>query len=146
MPKTVIFPFKRRETEFAGADVVRVGQGAEKWIPKQRVKIIGEHDADGDLWKVQTAEGVTFVTDGCELHPHPSAPELNTEFMVRCMEETGNGLMQAFIVEAVAKYAEMVLEMPEDQRAEMDKGMLPYAPWRDCAEAYLVALKERHGR
>lgn len=146
MPKTIILPFKREFTEFSGGDVCKVGSSVERWVPKQRVRILGIHDEDEDLWKLQTAEGVTFIADGCECSPTPDAPELNTEFMERVMTEHGNGLMQAFIIEAVAKYAEQVQNMPDDQRAKMNDSMMPYAPWRDCADAYLVALKERHGR
>ncbi len=104
----------------------------------------GEDDED-DYWKVRTETGAQFVAGVSDLQPCPDEPQTNVEFLTDVMEWSPAGpLMQAFVIEAIAKYAEQVQHMPQDQRDQMDNSFISYAGWRKCADEYMVAISERN--
>ena len=71
--------------------------------------------------------------------------QTNVEFITELMDFPRSGpLMQAFVITALEKYAELVKRMPQDQRDKMDKGLVPYAPWEKCADEALAAVKGRY--
>lgn len=138
-------PFKRIHTMYTGGDLRPKGKlTGERFVPQQRVTIVqpipetGDEEQD-DRFIIRTADGNSYEVGGEDLHPHPNAPETNVEAITRLMEWSNNGaLMQGFVIEAVAKYAEQVQNMPQDQRDRMDAGLLPYAPWKACADEALA--------
>lgn len=102
-------------------------------------------DEEDDYWKVRTENGSQFVAGVSDLQPRPDEPETNVEFITAQMDWSPAGpLIQAFVIEGLAKYAEQVQNMPADQRASMDSGFISYAAWRKCADEYLAAINERH--
>lgn len=67
-------------------------------------------------------------------------PKTNIELVTHLMDfSRQGGLMQAFIIEGLAKYSEMTLAAepwPENSFINQDA-------WKACATEYLNALKER---
>jgi hypothetical protein len=139
--------FKRTHAEFSGADVplqYHMLNSRTAWVPAQRVKIIRICDEDEDVWTVETATGGVYDVNGDELNPHPRATPTNIEFLTHFMEHTEMGSMgQTFVIEAVAKYAAMVINMPQASRDSMDATMLPYAPWAASAKEALDYINAR---
>lgn len=143
---------QRKTAEFSGGDLkgfTSIGAGVTKFCDKQPVKIIREipdngNEDDEDRFEVEFANLGRTIVDGCDLHPHPHQPATNVEFITDLMDFSQNGaLMQPFILEAVRIYGLQVLQMSEEDRAKMDRTLLPYGPWAACAEEALAALKAR---
>lgn len=126
--------FKRTHTTFNGGDVPRHSgaSASTDFVPKQQVKIIRCHDADEDYWLVETANGTRHIVEGDDLSPHPTDPELNTEFVERLMT-MDSPLMQPFILQAIEQFAKAVLQAPA-LSPEEDAGMVSDAAWRRCAQ------------
>ncbi|SFJ48135.1 hypothetical protein SAMN03159338_1514 [Sphingomonas sp. NFR04] len=114
---------------------------------RQQVRVLRAHDrrVDEDMFVVTSmSDNREMLVPGDALNPHPTDPETNVEFVARMMEGSRTGvLMQAFVLEAVAKYSELVKQMPQDQRDRMNAGMIAYAPWERCADEALQLFADR---
>lgn len=142
--------FKRTKTTFDGGDLPRNindPMGRTDYIPKQTVTIVRVASEDDDTFRIRLADGNEYIADGCDLSPHPDAPETNEEFLIRLLEWSRSGaLMQGYVMEALRIYSEQVIAMPEDQRANMDRGLIAYSAWESCAKEFLEELEARHPR
>ena len=70
-------------------------------------------------------------------------PQTNTEFVTDLMEWPKSGpLMQAFVIEAITRYA-LEQSMAPDWGADV---MLSQDAWRACANECIEKLGERHAR
>lgn len=74
--------------------------------------------------------------------------QTNTEFMHDLMEFSSvGGLVQAFVLEALDKYAAQVLEWPEAVREQMNNdGLIAYEPWARCAAEVRKKIARHLGR
>ena len=73
--------------------------------------------------------------------------ETNEEFISRIMNFSNAGpLIQAFIIEGIAKYAQQVKDMPQDQRDSMNNGFISYAGWERCADSFLAEVADKYGK
>jgi hypothetical protein len=69
-------------------------------------------------------------------------PETNTKFIVRMMDQASTGpLMQAFILEAVRRYAADILAT--ETPADADAGFITWTAWHACAAEADQALADR---
>lgn len=128
--------FKREMTTIQSGDyrANNALRGAD-YLASQPVKIIKElpeTDEDGDRFRVQTFAGYMYDVPADVLSPHPSEPELNTEFVERLMT-FGSPLMQPFIIQAIEAFAVAVLKAPA-KTPEEDTGFVSDRAWRECAQ------------
>jgi hypothetical protein len=132
--------FKRTTTTFQGGDVT-ITSGARRgnaYCPEQPVQIIREvpdngNEDDDDRFEVEFYNLGRAIVGGEDLHPHPNARATNAEFMAWMVESaTPNPLMQGFIPEAVAKYAEFCLDDPK-QFEDKPHSIINGAAWLEMA-------------
>ena len=66
--------------------------------------------------------------------------QTNTQFIQKLMTQSGQGaLIQAFVIEAIRKYAELTLEAPP-----WDKEVfISQAAWKACAQEAMDAIDNR---
>jgi hypothetical protein len=146
--------FKRKITTFQGGDLTGlsafgVTRGCTVHMPEQPCKIIREipetgNEDEGDRFEVEFYNMGRTIVDGCDLHPHPNAPATNAEFMAWLVEEASpNPLMQGFVPEAVAKYAEMCLAKPE-KFADDQQSVVNGKAWLSVAQEALDAINHNY--
>jgi hypothetical protein len=69
--------------------------------------------------------------------------ETNIEFITRIMDfSKKGGLMQAFIIEAIASYSEYV----KDADLSSMGGLISPEAWRECSTEILAELEKRKAR
>ena len=116
-------------------------------MPTQHVRVIRAHERrrDEDIYVVTSMiDNREVLVPGDELKPHPEDPETNVEFVERIMEFSRAGaLIQPFVLTALEKYAQQVKQMPQEQRDQMDRGMIAFAAWERCADEVLQAIGDR---
>lgn len=141
--------FKRTTTTFQGGDItISSGNGRSGYYPEQPVKIIrpviaGDDDEE-DMFEVEFYNVGRAIVDGCDLHPHPNAKATNAEFMAWLVEDASpNPLMQGFVPEAVAKYAEMCLAKPE-KFADDKQSVVNGKAWLGVAQEALDAINHNY--
>lgn len=142
--------FQRQTTTFVGGTININGVDVE--VGEQPVQIIMElESADDDvedLWAVRFygPHPVTVHVDGCDLHPHPDARATNAEFMAWLVENgSPNPLIQGFVPEAVAKYAEIIIADADKLRKQSGENPLvnPEA-WLSVAKDALDAINTNY--
>ena len=137
---------KRTHCEFQGGTLQPlVGSAVYREVPKQPVKIIKliEEDDDDDWYQVQALDGNRYRVGAADLHPHPTAPLTNTEFLTQLMEfggERSGALIQPFVLEAIRIYAEQVRAGPA---SHFGNALISGEAWKRAAEDALAALEER---
>jgi RimJ/RimL family protein N-acetyltransferase len=146
--------FKRKTTMFQGGRLTGLSfagltRGCHVTLSEQPVKIIREipetgNEDEDDRFEVEFFNLGRTIVDGCDLHPHPNAPATNAEFMAWLVEEASpNPLMQGFVPEAVAKYAEMCLAKPE-KFADDEQSVVNGKAWLSVAKEALDAINHNY--
>lgn len=137
--ETDVNQFKRKTTEFQGGEV-KFGM-TRRELGQQPVRIIRPvGDPDEDVFEVEFFNIGFAKVDGCDLHPHPDARATNAEFMAWLVESASpNPLMQGFVPEAVAKYAEFCLAKPE-KFADDKQSVVNGKAWLGVAQEALDAI------
>lgn len=133
--------FKRTETRAHGTTdngiyldgaVVRIVDKAKRRNPSEF-----DDPDDHDVWRVQFGDHIHEI-DGCDLSPHPEAPATNEELVAFHFQWSRYGAMgQAFVMEAILKYASQVMLMSYEERAAMEKGFIHPDLWQACAREAL---------
>lgn len=141
--------FKRKISNLESGDYRQFGKVSTTFLPAQPVRLIKEdpssdlEDDAEDRYIVETYTGIRYIVDECDLHPAPRAPETNTEFVTRLMEEggtTSGALIQPFVLEAVRIYAEQVRAGPA---SHFGNAMISGEAWKRAAEDALAMLQDR---
>jgi RimJ/RimL family protein N-acetyltransferase len=147
--------FKRKITTFQGGDLTGfsafgITRAMTVYCAEQPVKIIREipetgNEDEDDRFEVEFFGNLgRTIVDGCDLHPHPHAKPTNAEFMAWLVEDCSpNPLMQGFVPEAVAKYAEMCLAKPE-KFADDQQSVVNGKAWLGVAQEALDAIKQNY--
>lgn len=79
----------------------------------------------------------------CTCEPEDKGPMTNVEFLTDVMEFSKAGpLMQVFILDALAKWADIVAETPIEELREQFKSM-PFGPSADAWQRTANELKQR---
>lgn len=140
--------FKRVHTMFEGGDIKVTGK-PETFMPQQRVRIVrpvisGDEDEE-DKFEVAFTNFGHAIVDACDLHPHPDAPATNVEFITHLMTAHPNPLVQAFIPEAVAKYAEFCLQDRERYIKQAgDAPLVNPTAWLGVAQELLDEINNKY--
>lgn len=146
--------FKRKITTFQGGSVTGLSfagltRGCHVELGEQPVRIIREitdagSEEDEDQFEVEFFNLGRTVVGGEDLHPHPHAKATNAEFMAWLVEEASpNPLMQGFVPEAVAKYAEMCLAKPE-KFTDDQQSVVNGKAWLGVAKEALDAINANY--
>lgn len=137
----------RKTSRIESGEYTRRYGSVGTFLPEQEVRVVGPRDRNGnenDEWIVTPAtDSREFVVPGDALTPHPEEAESNVEALARLLNFSPSGaLMHGFVFQAIQTYAAQVMTMPQDQRDQMDKTMIPYAPWERCASDALTLVTE----
>lgn len=141
--------FKRTQTLFTGGDVrISSGNARDGFFPQQTVTIIRaipDHGDEEDRFEIELRNAGRAIVDGCDLHPHPDAPATNVEFITHLMTAHPNPLVQGFIPEAIAKYAEFCLQDEAKYREQAgDNPLINPTAWLGIAKELLDEINANY--
>lgn len=108
----------RKVAELTAGDYQRANRTARfEVMQTQPVKIIkfDSEDEDDDWFIIETYNGERLRVGASDLHPTPYAPQTNVEFMTELMEWGSTALVQAFVLEGAAQYAERVAKAKPEE-------------------------------
>lgn len=101
-----------------------------------------DEDADGETRytiRLPITNQVRVVYED-ELTPRPDAPATVAE-QIEQLLTWGHPLLHAFVIEAILRYAEQIVENREQVIADMANSIVHGPAWVGCAEEAIKALK-----